>query len=84
MEELINNFGGMLQVLIVKLTTENLDANLSQKIFETLQTILEHDQCRSGVLLILNGVLNTLDKQSIKSIQESVLDIVEKTVFGGD
>ena len=60
----VNGFGGMLQILIVKIGQEvlgNVD-NLVTTIFGTLTKVMGIDSCRLAGLFITNGLLNALDR----------------------
>jgi hypothetical protein len=59
---LLNNFGGMLQIIIVKLdyNFELNDGLLSNEVYNLLTIISSNDNCRVGVIFILNGILNAI------------------------
>ena len=54
-EYLLNNFGGLMQVIIVRM--ESLDERLIYNICDTLTLITSFEPCRPGALLILSGLL---------------------------
>jgi len=79
-EILVNNFGGLLQVIIVRIEQDGLNNEMVQKVFDTLTNVSRHDSCRQGALLILNGLLNTLAQESIVGLAPTVLQLIESTV----
>jgi hypothetical protein len=73
---LVNNFGGMLQIIIVKLNLcfESIEnGKFSREIYTLLTTIASNENCRVGVILILNGILNAINPSSTVNIAETVI-----------
>jgi hypothetical protein len=79
-EQLVNNFGGLLQVLVVRIGREHMPQELIQKTFNTLSSVCARDSCRQGAILMLNGVLNTIDQDWLQQIQETVINLIESTI----
>jgi len=79
-ELLINNFGGMLQTVIVRIEQQFMSPDLIQKLFSTLTNLCNHDSCRQGVLFILNGILNTVNQEQCIDLSDTVLNIIDTTV----
>lgn len=79
-ELLINNLGGMLQVLIVRLETEHLDQAIIQLIYEILTKVSNIIGCRQATLFILNGLLNTMKVEQVIELADTALSIIESTI----
>lgn len=79
-ESLVNNFGGMLQVLVVMIGKDALTDELIAELFNTLTIICNRDECRIGSLLIINGLLNTMNEAQIKNVGEPVFEIISSTI----
>jgi hypothetical protein len=49
------------------------EGSLSKEIYNLLTTIAGNDNCRVGVILILNGILNAIKPNSTVNIAETVI-----------
>jgi hypothetical protein len=76
----MNSLGGFLQVIIVRIETQNLKIDLVFKLLELLNKLSTNDNCRQGMLLILNGLLNTVSTDQIKNLSDTVLKVIHSTV----
>ena len=75
---IVHGFGGMLQVLIVKIGQDTIMGlqDMCTAIFATLTKVLSKDSCRLAGLLIMNGLLNSLDRAQIRGISENVCSVI--------
>lgn len=81
-DTLVNNFGGLLQILIVRLQDRLAQGSLVDDIFSTLSAICAQPSCRGGALLILNGFLNALPAEKVENVAETILQVIEQTIYG--
>ena len=52
------------------------------KIFETTQAIGQRESCRQGVLLTLNGLMNSMSKMAIDQVASTNIIIIADTLEG--
>lgn len=79
-EVLVNNFGGLLQILIVRLQGKLAEGGLSDDIFRILGQCCGQPAWRGGALLILNGLLNALPSDKVDDIAGTILEVIEQTL----
>lgn len=76
-EVLVNNFGGLLQILIVRLQGRLAEGGLVDAIFSTLSSVCAQPSFRGGALLILNGLLNALPAEKVEAVTDTILQVIE-------
>lgn len=79
-ELLLNNFGGLLQILIVRIEQQNMPEHLVNNLITVLNMLCERDYCRQGVLLMLNGMLNAFELGWVKNFAPTVIGVIESTI----
>lgn len=67
-ELILNNFGGLLQILIAHVRRENLSEEIQSNLCELLSALCARDSCRHGMLLILNGILNSFKPEWMQNL----------------
>ena len=79
-EMLSNNFGGTLQVVIVRLERNGLidpyDGDLKEPIVQVINECVERAGHRQGVLLMYNGLMNTLTPEEIDSMAPKIITLI--------
>ena len=71
-------YRGLLQVLIVRI--EQIPVELQEKIMNILSTVCNRDSCRQGALLILNGMLNSMTKETVQGIAPTIINVIQTTI----
>jgi hypothetical protein len=81
-EQLVNHFGGLLQILIVRIGQQNLSESMITDIFNYLSKICNWDFARTGAQFILNGLLNTLNSSQINQLSDTIISVIDSTIKG--
>jgi hypothetical protein len=75
---LVLGFGGSVQVLLVRLGNDYITDDHLKKIFDTLSNLCNHVAHRPGAVLIVNGILNVIQKERLdENIYLSFINLIE-------
>jgi hypothetical protein len=80
-EQLVNNLGGLLQPIIVRLE-ERFDQYLYEKTLGFVNCYKTNEAYRQGIILTINGMLHSVSKDNCRNIveQTQTIEIIQSTL----